>query len=126
MARILVIEDIRETADTLQVMLELHGHEVAVVYSGPEGVAVAKVFFPDVVIADIGLPGLDGWGVVRELRKDPATAKALMIALTGYSSDEARARSKESGFDYHLVKPSDPVYLLGLIDARTASQNTAG
>jgi CheY-like chemotaxis protein len=123
MSRVLVVEDIRETADTLQVMLELSGHEVAVVYSGPEGVAVAKVFRPDVLIIDIGLPGMDGWAVVRELRRDPATANALMIALTGYSSDEARARSKESGFDHHLVKPGDPVQLLGLIDAHAKAGN---
>jgi CheY-like chemotaxis protein len=66
---------------------------------------------PDVVLCDIGLPGLDGYGVVRELRRTPATAGARIIAVTGYGGAEDRRRSKEAGFDAHLTKPADPAEL---------------
>jgi CheY-like chemotaxis protein/anti-sigma regulatory factor (Ser/Thr protein kinase) len=107
-SRILVVEDNRDAADSLRMLLELYGYDVTVAYTGPTGVEKAKAWKPDVVLCDIGLPGLDGYGVVRELRQDPATARARMIAVTGYGSAEDRQRSQEAGFDQHLVKPVDP------------------
>lgn len=115
MARVLIVEDVRDTADSLQVMLELEGHEVAVVYSGGEGVQLAPVFRPEAVICDIGLPDLDGWAVARALRQDPVTADVLLIALTGYGTEADRARSRDSGYDYHLTKPANPSVLLPLL-----------
>jgi CheY-like chemotaxis protein len=92
-------------------LLELLGHTVAVAYTGPDGVRLAREWRPDVVLCDIGLPGLDGYGVAGALRHDPATAGARLIAVTGYGQDEDRRRTREAGFDHHLTKPVDPVAL---------------
>jgi two-component system CheB/CheR fusion protein len=113
--RILVVEDNRDAADCLRILLELLGHRVAVAYSGPEGVQRAREWRPDVVLCDIGLPGLDGYGVAGQLRHDPATAGAQLIAVTGYGQEEDRRRSKEAGFDHHLTKPVDPAALQPLL-----------
>ena len=78
---------------------------MAVAYSGPDGVRTAKEFQPDVVLCDLGLPGLDGSGVARTLRSNAVTAKARLIAVTAYGQDEDRRRSHEAGFEHHLVKP---------------------
>src|SRR5207253_350027 len=106
--RILVVEDNRDAAESLRIMLRLFGHEVEVAYSGPAGVETATAWRPEVVLCDIGLPGLDGYGVARELRQNPGTATARMIAVTGYGGEEDRQRSREAGFDLHLTKPVDP------------------
>jgi signal transduction histidine kinase len=106
--RILVVEDNRDSADSLRMLLELYGYEVNVAYTGPDGVKAAEEWHPSVVLCDIGLPGLDGYGVARQLREKPATAKTRMIAVTGYGSDDDRYRSREAGFDRHMVKPVDP------------------
>jgi CheY-like chemotaxis protein/two-component sensor histidine kinase len=113
--RILVVEDSKDAAEALRVLLELRGHEVRVAHTGPQGVAAAKEWRPDVVLCDIGLPGLDGYGVARALRLNPATARARLLALTGYGQEEDRRRSREAGFDHHLVKPADPEELQGLL-----------
>jgi PAS domain S-box-containing protein len=106
--RILVVEDNRDSAETLRMLLEMFGHEVSVAFSGPDGVKEAKRLHPEVVLCDIGLPGLDGYGVAGELRRDPETAGARVIAVTGYGAEEDRRRSQEAGFDMHLTKPLDP------------------
>jgi PAS domain S-box-containing protein len=106
--RILVVEDNRDSADSLRMVLELYGYEVNVAYTGPEGIQAAEKWIPDVVLCDIGLPGLDGYAVVSKLRQNPATAKARMIAVTGYGTEEDRRRSEQAGFDQHLIKPVDP------------------
>jgi CheY-like chemotaxis protein len=113
--RVLVVEDHRESAQTLQMLLGLFGHEAAVAHTGPEGLRAARAWCPDVVLCDIGLPGLDGWGVARALRADPVTAEVHLIAVTGYGEDDDRQRSHECGFDLHLVKPVDPADLAGLL-----------
>ncbi len=113
--RILVVEDNRDAADSLRMLLELLGHEVAVAYSGPEGVQSAREWRPDIVLCDIGLPGMDGFGVAEELRRNPQTAKTRLIAITGYGREEDRRHSHEVGFDYHLIKPVDPEDLLKVL-----------
>jgi CheY-like chemotaxis protein len=100
-------------------LLESSGHEVAVAYSGHDGVQAAEQYRPDVVLCDIGLPGLDGYSVAGELRRHPATAKARLIAVTGYGQEEDRRRARQAGFDHHLTKPVDPDALLELL-ARAA------
>jgi PAS domain S-box-containing protein len=117
--RILVVEDHHDAADSLRMLLELLGHRVAVAYNGPEGVRRAREWRPDVVLCDIGLPGLDGYGVAGELRHDPTTAGARLIALTGYGQEEDRRRARQAGFDHHLTKPVDPAVLQPLL-VRTA------
>ncbi len=113
--RVLVIEDNRDTADTLRQVLEMLGHEVAVAYSGPAGVEAAMECRPDAVLCDIGLPGLDGYGVAAALRGQPATASARLVAVTGYGQEDDRRRSREAGYDHHLVKPVDPDVLQALL-----------
>jgi PAS domain S-box-containing protein len=116
--RILIIEDNRDCAQSLQLLLELLGHEVRVAYSGTEGVQAATEWQPNVVISDIGLPGLNGFGVAEALRRDCGTASAFLIALTGYGSDEDHRRALASGFDQHLTKPVDPAVLEDLLVGR--------
>ena len=106
--RILVVEDNRDSAESLRMVLELYGCEVMVAYSGPDGIKAAEEWKPDVVLCDIGLPGMDGYGVVGQLRRNPVTATARIIAVTGYGSDDDRRRTREAGFDQHMVKPVDP------------------
>jgi PAS domain S-box-containing protein len=106
--RVLVIEDNQDSANSLRILLEMYGHQVVVAYTGLEGVRAAHECRPDVVLCDIGLPGLDGYGVARQLRSNPATATARLIAVTGYGSEEDRRRALASGFDFHLTKPADP------------------
>jgi CheY-like chemotaxis protein len=116
-SRVVIVEDNRVAADSLRELVELAGHEVRVAYTGPDGVEAAREWRPDVVLCDIGLPGLDGYGVATALRGHPATAKSRLIAVTAYGSDEARRRSREVGFERHLVKPVDPAELLGMLAA---------
>jgi CheY-like chemotaxis protein len=116
--RIVIVEDNQASADSLRLLLALHGYEVRVAYTGPEGVRLAHEWPPEVVLCDIGLPGLDGYGVAIALRRHPATAQARLIAVTAYDSDTVRQRSQEVGFEEHLVKPVDPGALLELLAAR--------
>jgi PAS domain S-box-containing protein len=106
--RVLGVEDNRDAAESLQVVLERFGHEVRVAYDGPEGVRMALAWRPDVILCDIGLPGLDGYGVARQLRCHPATARTRLLAVTGYGREEDRRRASEAGFNDLLVKPVDP------------------
>lgn len=113
--RILVVEDNPDSAESLRMLLTSQGHEVTLAHSGTEGVEIAHRARPDVVVCDIGLPGMDGYAVARAIRQDPETRGARLIAVTGYGQDEDRCRALESGFDTHLVKPADPEALLGLL-----------
>ena len=110
--RVLVVEDNPDTAESLRRLLRLHGHEVSVAVNGFDGVAEAKRCHPDAVVCDIGLPGMDGYAVALALRGDPETARARLIAVTGYGRAEDRARALSCGFDEHIVKPADPEVLL--------------
>jgi signal transduction histidine kinase len=113
--RLLVIEDNRDAADSLRMFLELLGHEVAVAYTGPEGVRIAREIRPTAVISDIGLPGLDGYGVAGALRRDPATKDAMLIGVSGYGQEEDIRRARDAGFDHYLVKPAAPETLQKLL-----------
>jgi PAS domain S-box-containing protein len=113
--RVLVIEDNVDAAETLHDLLELFGYRVTVANSGPEGIETARSFRPQVVLCDIGLPGMDGYAVARQLRQEPAVAGARLIALTGYGRDSDRQLAEEAGFDLHLVKPVEPLELQKLL-----------
>ena len=104
-----MVEDNRDAADSLKVLLTIFGYDAAVAYTGPSGVEAAKEWMPDVVLCDPGLPGLDGFGVARELRRNLATAKARMTAVNGYGSDEDRLKTREAAFD--AKHPSPPTRL---------------
>ena len=121
LSSILIIEDNPDGAETLQVLLQLHGFEVRVAGSGLEGIEAAVQWQPDIVLCDIGLPGgMDGWEVARRLRETPRTARARLLAITGYGSAEDLRRSKEAGFEQHLCKPVDPGELLRLLSRKSA------
>jgi CheY-like chemotaxis protein len=110
--RIVIVEDHQAVADTLRRLLVLHGDEVRVAHTGPEGVRLAQEWPPEGVLCDIELPGLDGYGVATALRQHPATAWPRLIAVTGCGDDAARQRSQEVGFERHLLKPVHPGVLL--------------
>jgi signal transduction histidine kinase len=113
--RILVVEDNADAAITMRDFLELSGHEVQLADSGTAGIQAARAFHPEIVLCDIGLPGMDGFEVAAALRRDPTTSSARLIAVTGYGGNEDRRRSKEAGFDLHLTKPVDPAQLRAVL-----------
>jgi CheY-like chemotaxis protein len=110
--RVVVVEDNRDSADTLRKLLELCGYKVTVAYSGQEGLAAIRRTRPDVVLCDIGLPDTDGFTLAREIHSDPAMAGVRLIAVTVYGKEADMARSRECGFEVHLVKPVNPEVLL--------------
>jgi two-component system CheB/CheR fusion protein len=103
--RVLIIEDNVDAADTLHDLLSLRDHEVAVAYNGPDGVSKAGQFVPDVVLCDIGLPGMDGYDVARALRAEAALKQTALVALSGYALPEDMQRAVQAGFHLHLRKP---------------------
>ncbi len=103
--RVLVVDDNVDQADSVALLLRASGHEVRVAYSGPAALEVAVAYRPDLVLMDIGLPGMDGYEVARHLRQQPGPKDAVLVAVTGYGRESDRQRSEEAGFDYHLVKP---------------------
>jgi PAS domain S-box-containing protein len=113
--RILVVDDNIDLVHGLERLLKLLGHDVKTVHDGPNAVEAARGYRPKVVLLDIGLPGMDGYEVASMLRHDGCCDGAVFIAISGYGQDEDRRRSKEAGFDHHLVKPIDNNALLTLL-----------
>lgn len=116
--RVLVAEDNQDSVDSLAYVLRLEGYTVAVAFDGPTALAEAAKFQPHVVLLDIGLPGMNGYDVARELRTQEATKSVLILALTGYGQPEDRARSKAAGFTDHLTKPIEPALLIKTLKKR--------
>ena len=106
--RLLVVDDNKDAATSLGVLLRLMGHEVNVSHSGPEGLELAKSSHPHLVLMDLGMPNMDGYEVARKLRGSPGTESVVIVALTGWGQAEDRRRTAEAGFDHHLMKPLDP------------------
>jgi CheY-like chemotaxis protein len=113
--RILVVDDNVDAAESMAVLLRLHGHEVRTAYDGPGGLEAARAFRPQAVLLDIGLPRMDGYEVARRLRGEQGLEKILLVAVTGYGQEEARLRGRVAGFDSYLVKPADLVELQQLL-----------
>lgn len=113
--RVLLVEDNSDAADSLAMLLELLGHHVRVAHDGVVALEVAPANVPDVMLVDIGLPGIDGYEVARRVRQHPELKHVVLVALTGYGREEDRRRALAAGFDYHLVKPVDPDLLQGLV-----------
>ena len=105
--RLLVVDDNVDAADSLAMLLRLQGHQVEVAYDGAKALELIAASRPDLVFLDIGMPGLDGYEVVRRVRLTPGAEKTHVIALSGWGQAEDRRRSAEAGFDHHLVKPPD-------------------
>ncbi|HVF35422.1 MAG TPA: PAS domain S-box protein, partial [Candidatus Saccharimonadia bacterium] len=106
--RILVVDDNRDAAESLAELLRLQGSDVRVAHDGATAIDAAAEFAPDLVLLDLGMPGMDGYDVARTIRSDPRTAGAYIAALTGWGQPEDRRRTAEAGFDVHLVKPLEP------------------
>jgi PAS domain S-box-containing protein len=123
---VLVVEDNKDGADSLAQLLTLMGHQVRVAYTGPEALQAAKLLHPQVVLLDIGLPGMNGYEVAKRLRKLPGHETTVLVAMTGYGHEEDKQRSREAGFNHHLVKPVDLNVLQGLLEPLSAFPGERG
>jgi PAS domain S-box-containing protein len=121
--RVLVVDDNRDATETLELLLQLWGHEVQSALNGPEALSRAEEFRPEVILLDIGLPGMSGYEVARRLRDLPGFRDVFIVAVTGYGQDSDRLRSQEAGFGHHLVKPVQPEVLQELIASAPLIQN---
>jgi len=113
-SRILVVDDSMDSAETLGELLKIWGHDVRLAHDGPGAVTAAREYKPDVVLLDIGLPGMDGFAVAAELRKQNLGGR-MLVALTGYGEQQDKDRAQKAGFDHHLTKPIDPDTLQKLL-----------
>ena len=116
-SRVLIVDDNVDSARSLARLLRLSGHEVETAGDGPGALDQIVTLNPNVVLLDIGLPGMDGFEVARRIRSLPESGNMVLVALTGYGRQEDRNRSRESGFDHHLVKPVELDVLFSLLDA---------
>ena len=114
--RILVVDDNRDSATSLAMLLKLSGNDTRVAHDGLEAVEAAAPFRPDVVLLDIGLPKLNGYQAAVKIREQPWGKSMLLVALTGWGQDDDRKKSQEAGFNRHMVKPVDHVALTKLLD----------
>jgi CheY-like chemotaxis protein len=105
--RVLVVDDNVDAAQGIVMLLKALGNDVRTAYDGPTALESALDYRPNVVLLDIGLPGLDGFEVAKRLRQQPALRSVVLVALTGYGQESDRQRSQEAGFDHHLVKPAN-------------------
>jgi PAS domain S-box-containing protein len=105
--RILVADDNRDSAEMLATSLEVLGHEVAMAHDGEQAVSLVETFHPDVAFLDLGMPKLDGYSAARRIREEPWGRHVLLVAVTGWGQDDDKKRSRQAGFDAHLVKPVD-------------------
>jgi CheY-like chemotaxis protein len=113
--RILIVDDSEDGAESLSLLLQVNGYETHKAYDGIEAVEAAARLRPHAMLLDIGLPRQNGYDACRQVRQQPWGARILMIALTGWGMDEDRNRSRDAGFDSHLVKPVDVTVLLRLL-----------
>jgi len=112
---VLIVDDNRDVADSTAVLLRAAGCNVDLAYDGEEALRSVRALRPDAVLLDIGLPKIDGYQVAEHIRAERAKRGPLIIALSGYGQDEHRVRSRQAGFDYHIVKPIEPAALTGLL-----------
>ena len=116
--RILVVDDNRDAADTLALTLRMFNHDVRVVYDPLQALELAEGFRPDLVFMDVGMPGMNGYDLVRRMRARAWSEQTLIVALTGWGQEEDRRRSRDAGFDHHLVKPAEFADIEALCRAR--------
>jgi CheY-like chemotaxis protein len=115
--RILVVDDNRDAAESLAMMLRLEGNEVDMAFDGEGAISATATFHPDVVLMDLGMPKVDGYEAARAIRRDAGCHDVVLIALTGWGGDLDRQLSQAAGFDRHLVKPVVPTELLALLSS---------
>ncbi len=105
--RILIVDDLLAQAKSLAILLQLRGHDVRIAHDGPHALQILQEFSADVALVDIGLPGMDGYGLARRIREQPLFKTMVLVAQTGWAREDDRLRSQEAGFNYHLAKPID-------------------
>jgi DNA-binding response OmpR family regulator len=115
--KILVVDDSIDSADSLALLLADEGYQVRMAADAAEAMREAAEFHPDTVILDIGLPEVSGYEVARRIRREPWGGAVRLVALTGWGQEEDRRRSREAGFDEHVMKPVDPALLLSMLRA---------
>jgi PAS domain S-box-containing protein len=114
--RLLIVDDNKDAAESLALLLRLQGHEVRVAHDGPSALTIATSYLPHMVFLDIGMPGMDGYEVARRMREQPGLTAVKLAALTGWGQQEDRRRTAEAGFNHHLVKPLEAKTLERLLD----------
>ncbi len=124
--RMLIVDDNIDTVQSAAILQGLHGHQVRTAFTGAAAIALAREFLPEVVLLDIGLPGMDGYEVARKLREIPELDGAFLVAMTGYGTDKDKARSIAAGFDQHMVKPADPELLRVWLEKRSGGDDPRG
>ena len=124
--RVLVVDDNQDAADSLALLLQLSAAEVRVAHSGQAALELLRDYHPDVALLDIGMPGMSGYELATRIRHQPELQPIALIALTGWGQDDDRRRSREAGFDHHLVKPVAPRTLQSLLGSFRASAEAAG
>jgi PAS domain S-box-containing protein len=123
--RVLLVEDNIDSAEMMAFILRREGHEVRITHDGPAALEAIGAFRPQVVICDIGLPGMNGYEVAARLGEQPLFEQTTLIALTGYGQEDVRLRAEEAGFDYYLVKPVEPDAIVALLDSLREDRNSA-
>ncbi len=122
--KVLVVDDNRDAADSLQALFEMENCNVATAYDGMEAVEAVDEIMPDMIIMDLGMPSMDGYEAARRIRRKPGSQNVLMIALTGWGQNDARQRTIEAGFDHHMIKPVNFEELKRLVHGRMAKPPT--
>ena len=124
--RVLVVDDDADATETVSMLLKLSGHEVEVASDGDSALEVAEKFKPEIILLDVGLPGMHGYEVAQRLRRLPENENLIIVALTGYGQEQDRLRALEAGFDYHFVKPVDFNKLEALVNNPSGDRSVDG
>jgi CheY-like chemotaxis protein len=122
--RVLVVDDNRDSANSLALLFRCLGNHVRTAFDGRAALVEARAFMPEIVLLDIGMPGMNGYDVARAIRAEPQLRDAVLVAQTGWGQDEDRRKSHEAGFDGHLVKPIDFKAMQTLIAAALAERQS--
>ena len=112
---ILIVDDNRDATDSMAMLLAMEGYDVRVAYDGPQALDAVRTARPDVILLDLGLPGMDGFQVAQRVRSDPHNSSIVIVAVSGYGQEEHRSRSTQAGCDHHLVKPIEPAVVSELL-----------
>lgn len=120
---VLIVDDNRDATDSMAMLLKMDGYDVRVAYDGPQALAAVRESRPDVILLDIGLPGMDGFQVAQHVRAHPDNSAIVIVAVSGYGQEEHRSRSSQAGCDHHLVKPIEPAVVSELLASLHASRH---